>query len=224
MMTDADQVLRQPGPRGCLGSAAGLAVLTLISPFAVIIQSWRRWRRGGDVRVDFEVTSWPGGGDGRSRRVDATMDVPLQDESSFRRRVTDAVVRIAEALRQPDDVYNLVYRMPLDEEAVVLPVGPQLQELGERFFLTLNQGVVAGRTMVWLTLGPNTALAGVVDPISCDPEAEGQLESLLATPEARWSMASEWARIGPSLVIRLILVVPSDTQGAVCDRLRALRV
>ena len=87
------------------------------------------------------------------------MDVPLQDESSFRRRVTDAVVRIAEALRQPDDVYNLVYRMPLDEEAVVLPVGPQLQELGERFFLTLNQGVVAGRTMVWLTLGRDTALA-----------------------------------------------------------------
>ncbi len=167
---------------------------------------------------------WKGGAGDEQRRIDAVLDVPLTRERGFRRRVTDAVIRIAEALRRPDDVYNMLYRMPLDDEAVALPVGPQLQELGERFYLALNQGTVAGRTVVWLTLGRGTALAGVVDRFICDPEGEGEPEGLLNTAAARWSMASEWARVGPSLIIRLILVVPASAQTEVCDRLRALGV
>lgn len=221
-MSDAGERHRPPGTKGCLASAAGLAVLAVISPFALVIQSWRRWRRGDDIRVALEVTPWSDGPAGRSQRIDATMNVPLRDEAGFRRRVTDAVVRIAEAVRRPDDVYNMVYRMPLDEEALILAVGPQLQGLGERFFLTLNQGVVEGRTIVWLTLARDAPLASVVDAFTCDPEAEGQLESLLAAPGARWTMASEWARVGPSLVIRLIFVVPASAQSVVKDRLTAL--
>ncbi len=102
------------------------------------------------------------------------IDVPLSREGGVRRRVTDAVIRVAEDLRRPDDIYTMIYRLPSDEEAVALPVGPQLQELGERFYLALNQGPVAGRTVVWLTLGRGTALASVVDPFTCDPEGDGR--------------------------------------------------
>jgi len=222
-MYDPDAGLRQPGPRGCLASLAGFAVLAVMSPFALLVHAWRRWRRGDDVRVVVEATERSDTEEGAAR-VEVTVDLPRNDEGGFRRRATDAVIRVAESLRRPDDVYNLIYRTPADDEALALPVGPLLQELGERFFLTLNQGSLDGRTLVWLTLGRGTALAEVVDPATCNPEADGEPEGLLATPEARWAMASEWALVGPSLVIRLIFVVPSTSSQAVCDSLRALQV
>jgi len=221
-MIEAGGPLRQPGPRGCLGTAAGLVVLAVISPFALVVHRWHCWRRGNDIRVEVTMTPWPATRGVERRRIDAVLDVPLTRERGFRRRTTDAVIRVAEDLRRPDDVYTMIYRLPADEEAVTLPVGPQLQELGERFYLALNQGPVAGRTVVWLTLGRGTALAEVVNPAICDPEGDGEPEELLGTTVARWAMASEWARVGPSLIIRLILVVPASAETAVGDRLRAL--
>ena len=111
-----------------------------------------------------------------------------------------------------------MYRRP----SVVLAVGPQLQELGERFSLVLSQGALSGRTVVWLTLGRDRALSEALDPVACDPEAEGEPDALLATADARWSMATEWARVGPSLVVRLILVVPNDEESRVKILLQSL--
>ena len=156
-------------------------------------------------------------------RVDLTFDVPQPAEPGFRRRLVDAVVRVAEALRMSDDVYHLAYHLPWDDEPVVMPVGPQLQELGERFSLVQSQGAMAGRTAVWLTLGRDEALSEVVDPDTYDPEADGEPEGLLTHPDVRWSMATEWARVGPSLVFRLILVVPVDRADHVRDLLNAVR-
>ena len=189
--------------------------LIVISPFAVVIRSWRAWRRGGEVRSTLEFRPFANTGAGERCRIDLALDVPASAEPGFRRRLTDAVVRVAEALRRPDDVYNIIYRHPADPEPVVLAVGPQLQELGERFSLVLSQGALSGRTVVWLTLGRDRALSEVLDPVACDPEAEGEPDALLATADARWSMATEWARVGPSLVIRLILIVPPDAENRV---------
>ncbi len=194
----------------------------MISPFALVIRSWRGWRRGGEVRSTLESRPFASAAAGARRRIDLMLDVPAPVEPGFRRHLTDTVVRVAETLRRPDDVYNVVYRHPTDPEPVVLAVGPQLQELGERFSLVLSQGALAGRTVVWLTLGRDRALSEVVDPDACDPEAEGEPEALLATADARWSMATEWARIGPSLVIRLILVVPTDAESRVKTLLGSL--
>ena len=213
-MTDlSPEPLPTRGPRGCLAVGAGVLALILISPFAVVIRSWRAWRRGSEVRSILETQQFANT-DNRCR-IDLTFDVPTPAEPGFRRRLTDTIVRVAEALRRPDDVYNVLYRLPSDPEPVVLPVGPQLQELGERFSLVLSQGSLFGRTVVWLTLGRGRVLSDVLDPVACDPEAEGEPEALLATADARWSMATEWARVGPSLVIRLILVVPSDAENRV---------
>ena len=222
-MTDlSPEPLPSRGPRGCLAVGAGVLALIVISPFALVIQRWRAWRRGGEVRSTLETRPFESIAGGARRRIDLMLDVPAPVEPGFRRRLTDTVVRVAEALRRPDDVYNVVYRYPADTEPVVLPVGPQLQELGERFSLVLSQGSLAGRTVVWLTLGRDIALAGLVDPLNYDPEAEGEPEALLAAPAARWSMATEWARIGPSLVIRLILVVPADVENRVKAMLGSL--
>ena len=210
------------GLRGCLAMGAGALALILISPFALVIRRWRAWRRGGEVRSTLETRPFASTAAGTRRRIDLMLDVPAPAVPGFRRRLTDAVVRVAEVLRRPDDVYNIVYRHPADPEPVVLPVGPQLQELGERFSLVLSQGALAGRTVVWLTLGRDRALAEVVDPIASDPEAEGEPDALLAAPAARWSMATEWARVGPSLVVRLILVVPSDAENRVKTLLGSL--
>ena len=152
---------------------------------------------------------------GTRNRIELALDVPAPAEHGFRRRLTDTIVRIAETLRRPDDVYTIIYRHPADPEPVALPVGPQLQELGERFSLVLSQGALWGRTVVWLTLPRDCALSEVVDPTACDPEAEGEPDELLATPAARWSMATEWARVGPSLIVHLILVIPSDAENRV---------
>ncbi len=209
-------------PRGCLAVGAGALALIVIAPFALVIRRWRAWRRGGEVRSTLETRRFASTADGDRCRIDLTLDVPAPAEPGFRRRLTDTVVRAAEALRRPDDVYNVLYRLPSDPEPVVLPVGPQLQELGERFSLVLSQGALAGRTVVWLTLGRDSALAGLVDPLNYDPEAEGEPDALLAAPAARWSMATEWARVGPSLVIRLILVVPANAESQVKTLLGSL--
>ena len=209
---------RSSGPRGCLAMGAGALALIVISPFALVIRRWRAWCRGGEVRSTLETRPFASTAAGTRRRIDLMLDVPAPAEPGFRRRLTDTVVRVAEALRRPDDVYNVLYRLPSDPEPVVLPVGPQLQELGERFSLVLSQGALSGRTVVWLTLARDCALSEVVDAAGCDPEAEGEPDALLAVPAARWSMATEWARVGPSLVLRLILVVPADRE----DRVKAL--
>ena len=221
-MTDLDRgPVRSSGPRGCVAASAGFLALIVISPFALVIQSWRAWRRGGEVRSTLETRGFMSAAGPRCR-IDLALDVPAPAEPGFRRRLTDAVVRVAETLRRPDDVYNVVYRHPADPEPVVLPVGPQLQELGERFSLVLSQGALSGRTVVWLTLARDRALSEVVDPSTSDPEAEGEPDALLAAPDARWSMATEWARVGASLVIRLILVVPADAESRVKTLLGSL--
>ena len=210
---------RPSGPRGCLAVGAGVLALIVISPFAIVIRSWRTWRRGGEVRSIRETR--PFASAGNRCRIDLSFDVPAPAEPGFRRRLTNTIVRVAETLRRPDDVYNVLYRLPSDPEPVVLPVGPQLQELGERFSLVLSQGALSGRTVVWLTLGRDRALSEVLDLSASDPEAEGEPEALLATADARWSMATEWARVGPSLVIRLILVVPASRADDVRDLFNA---
>ena len=151
--------------------------------------------------------------------MDATWDVPRPHQSGFRRRLTDGAVRVAEALRSADDVYHLVYRLPTDPEPMALPVGPLLQEFGERFFLVFGQSALEGRTAVWLTLPRGRALAEFMDPISYDPEVEGEPDALLEHEDASWTLASEWAMVGPSLVVRLIVMVPADRVGRVRDLL-----
>ncbi len=85
-------------------------------------------------------------------RIDTTADVPSAAVEAFRRRLTETVVRVAEALRRPDDVYHLLARDPSAEETDVLPVGPQIQELAERLHLVLGRPPMAGRTAVWMAL------------------------------------------------------------------------
>jgi hypothetical protein len=77
---------------------------------------------------------------------------------------------------------------------------------------------MAGRTAVWLTLGREHALSELVDPVVYNPEGEGEPDGLLTHPALRWSMATEWARVGPSLIVRLVLVVPREAG----DRVKAL--
>jgi hypothetical protein len=207
-MAEGDHFVRQPGPRGCLASAAAALTLVVVAPLVFVIHRWREWRRGGDGRVSIASVPWPKVGIDNRRRLDVSFDVPLSAAGDLRRRLTDGVVRIAESLRRPDDAFHVIFRLPGGDEAVALPLGPLLQSLGERFRLVLDQGPLAGRTAIWLVLARDRALAEVVDPTTCDPESDEARERLLAATD-RWSMATSWARVGPSLVIRLILVIPA---------------
>jgi hypothetical protein len=197
--------------------------LALLAPFVVVIRGWKKWRRGSEIRwkIDIEPLTNSAGAD--LRRIDLGLDVPQPAEPDFRRRLVDSVVRVAEALRAPDDVYHLVYRLPWDEEPVVMPVGPKLQELGDRFALVQSRGPMAGRTAVWLTLSRDRLLSEVVDPVAYDPEAVGEPDGLLTQPDLRWSMATEWVRIGPSLIFRMILVVPARHRDRVQTLLERLK-
>ena len=210
-MTDRDRTARTTGARGCLAAGAGAAVLTILSPVVVMMRAWREWRRGTEVTSSLDVARLTGITGRELRRFDLLLDVPTTEEPELRNRLTDTVVRVAEVLRRSDDVYHLVYRVPWDEDATAIPIGPLLQELGERFALVQSQGVLAGRTVVWLTLGRERALAEVIDPAVYDPEGNGEPEALLIHPDLRWSLATAWARTGPSTVIRAIFVVPEES-------------
>jgi hypothetical protein len=147
-------------------------------------------------------------------RLDVVLDVPMTAADDLRRRVTDAVVRIAETLRCPDDAYHMVCWPLGDVEPLMLPLGPLVQSLGERLNLVLRQGSLAGRTVVWLALAREQALGEVVDPGRCDPELDAERERLLVASD-RWAAASSWVRVGPSFVVRLILIVPADAESRV---------
>ncbi len=210
-MAEPGSTLGGPGPRGCLASVAGALVLAVIAPAVVALRRWQAWRRGSGLRL--EVAGSTPAGEGR-RRLELGYDVPATVAPAFRRRLTDAVVRVAELLRRPGDVYHVVYRQAGEEEAVALPLGPRLQALGERLHLLLSRGSTAGRTVVWLTLGRERSLAELVDPMSCDPELEAERERLLAAAD-RWAMASSWVVAGPSLLVRIVLVVSAEAEAAV---------
>ena len=209
--------MRQPGPRGCLASTAAALTLVAVAPVVFVIHRWREWRRGGDSRVSIASIPLSEGGLDNRQRLDVSFDVPLSAAGEFLRRLTDGVVRVAETLHRPDDAFHVIFRLPGGDEAVALPLGPLLQSLGERFRLVLDQGPLAGRSVIWLVLDRRRALAEVVDPAACDPESDGARERLLAAADG-WSMATSWARVGPSFVVRLILLVPPEAKA----RVRAL--
>jgi hypothetical protein len=62
-----------------------------------------------------------------------------------------------------------------------------------------------------------------VDPVAYDPEDDGEPRLLLMHPALRWSMATEWARVGPSLIFRLILVAPVHEAERVITLLTSIR-
>ena len=120
-MSMVDSEAPHPDSRGCLAVLAGMFTLVLVSPFAVVIQRWRRWRRGSALISTIEVRQFNTASDSERRWVDLTLDVPVFVEPGFRRRFTESVVRVADTLRRPDDVYNVIYTLPGDPEPVVLP-------------------------------------------------------------------------------------------------------
>jgi hypothetical protein len=211
-MTRAPETTEQPATMaGCLRSAIGLVGLVVLAPFAIAVRGLRAWRRGPGLRLECTRGDLAVGDGPLLARIDTTADVPSAAVASFRRRLTDTVARVAEALRRPDDVYHLLSRDPSAEETDVLPVGPQIQELAERLYLVLGRPPMAGRTAVWMALPRSRRVAEFVDPFDYDPEAAGEPERLLAGSGMRWGMATGFAPSGPSVVFRIVLYVPADS-------------
>jgi hypothetical protein len=206
--------------RGCIGALFAMIVVMVLAPLTFVIQWWRRFRRGQEPRFSHQQRPFDGGSSGELQRIDIELDYPQPVDPSLHRRITSVIVRVADHLRRFDDVYYAVHRLAGDPEPHLVPIGPQLQGLGERFLLALGQGVLAGRTVVWMALPSSVALVEVVDPFDCDPDED--LLSLLAIAAARWIVASCWARIGPSWVLRLVLIVPTESAGRVVELLDAL--
>jgi len=201
---------------GCLRSAAGMAGLVVLAPVALAVRRYRAWRRGSQLRIERSRGRLPVVDGEPFVRINLTADVPASAAvEPFRRRLTEVVVRVAERLRRPDDVYHLLSRDPADGETVVLPIGPLVQELAERFLLVLGIRAMAGRTSVWLTLARSRRVVDLVDPFGYDPEAEGEPERLLASSGMRWGMATSFAPRGASVLFRLVLYVPGDAAATV---------
>jgi hypothetical protein len=182
----------------------------VLAPIAAAARALARRRRGTAER----------GGLARSRageriRLDVSVDVPIADEVALRLRVTDAVVRAAESLRRPHDVYHLVVRPLDDDEPRLRPVGPLVQELGEQLALQLGRTAMRERTLLWLTLGRDRPLATAVDSDAADPDAPGEPDGLVAAADPRWAAATAVARRGPSAVLRLALWVPEPDAAGV---------
>jgi hypothetical protein len=195
---------------GCLGGALGSAALLLLAPFAVAVRSLRRWRRGDELLVRWTTEPFSAAAATPRCRLDLELDLPPPRVAAARPALTDTVIRIAELLRASDDVYHMAYRLPELNETVMIPVGPRLQELGERFALIIGQGSLAGRTVVWPTLPSERAIADLLDPFDYDPEAPGEPDRLMSKADVRWGMANSFADRGASIVYRLLLYLPSS--------------
>jgi len=198
---------------GCFSYAFALLSLVVLAIPVGLVRSWKAWRRGVDWRIG--LTSRPSAEITGRLRVDLDADIPYRSTGDFPKRLTDTVIRIAEHLRQADDHHHYIYRDLAEPDATLLPLGPQLQELGERLILALQQSDLSNRTAVWLTLPARPAIAELVDPAVYDPDAEGEPEGLVEQTTPRWAMATEWARIDPSTIYHITLWVPENSASAV---------
>jgi hypothetical protein len=206
-----------------LRGAVGFAALALLAPFAVVARKLAQWRRGSKLQLGWTDASL-GNTEGEPvHRFDVEADVPHDRENAFRAVLTDTVVRLAESMRRPDDIYHFAVRYAELGETTTLAIGPQLQELGERFALVLTLDALDGRTAVWLTLPRQRAVAEVLDPFGYDPEAPGEPQRLLTRPGVRWGMATSRLWVGPSVVHRILLYVPESDRAAVEHLLKRLR-
>lgn len=208
---------RIPGPEGslrgrggCLRVALGSVLLLILAPLAALVRWWRRWRRGYDVRVarrDLGGVDLSG--------IELTLDSPLSREVETRTALIDALVRLAEEVRRPDDVYHLVFRRPTEPEADLIAVGPQPQELAQRLGIGFSHRSSVGCTQLWLTLPRAVHLAEVVDPFAFDPERPGAPADLILEARPRWAMVTSFGRTGPSVVYRLQLLLPPSSAAVV---------
>lgn len=204
---------------GCLRVAVGSVLLVILAPPAALVRWWRRRRRGDDVRVARRDL-----GGTPLLVLELRLDAPTSREVEARTALIDALVRLAEELRSPNDVYHLVFRRPAEPESDLVGIGPQPQELAQRLGIVLSHRSSAGRTQLWLTLPRSVHLAEVVDPVAFDPDRRGAPADLILEAHPRWAMISSFARIGPSVVYRLQLHLPrpaADAVGAIVDRLSA---
>lgn len=206
---------------GCLSNVFGFLSLVVLAIPVGLVRSWQSWRRGVEWRFGWTIR--PAAETSGRLRVDLEADIPFRSAGDFPRRLTETVIRIAEHHRQSDDHYHLIYRDHAEPDAILLPIGPLLQELGERLILVLRQSELANRTAVWLTLPSRPAIAELVDPAAYDPDAVGEPEGLVEQTHARWAMATEWARVGPSTIYQVTLWVPENSASAVESLLARIR-
>jgi len=191
----------------------GFLVLLVLAPAAGLVRWWRRRRRGDSVRSALGRTQVAVAGGRALARLQLDLDVPLQRVAVTRRELTEVVVRVAESVRRESDVYH---QLAWDQDEATLrmaPVGPQLEELGDRFLLMLERPAAEGLCQVWLTLPRDVGLGQAMAGRGFDPEAEGEPERLLGSLEVRWAAASEVVRRDPVQLIRLVLFVPPEAEA-----------
>jgi len=212
---------KEPDPgrtAGCVSMAGAWVLLILLAPFAAAASSWRRLRRGAAPRV-----GWVTGTDGRLATIDLRVDIPSATAARARRDLVDAVVRIAEKLRRPDDVYNMIWREAGESAASLTAVGPKPHELAEELDTSLSHRVFDRRTQLWMTLPRGVFLAELVDPLDFEPEADDAATELFGRLAPRWAMEISYARSSPSTLYRVIFHVPEEASGAVCAILERFR-
>jgi len=221
-MLGSMQVPQPTRVSGCVTTVLGGAALFLLAPAAALVRAVMRWRRGSKVRIGWHSEPRPKPEAGL-RTIDVQLDLPRGREAEARRVLTDALVRVAEALRRTDDVYHLVYRESGEPDTILLPVGPQIQDLAERVHLALSHVAWAGRTLVWLVLPRSRPLGEVVTELSWDPEAEGEPETLIRREAPRWAFALAFSPGAVATEIRLRLFLPVSAVAVVERRLERLR-
>jgi hypothetical protein len=126
-------------------------------------------------------------------------------------------------LREADDTYHLVYREAGEPDTVLLPVGPQIQDLAERVHLALSHVAWAGRTLVWLVLPRSRPLAEVLPDLGWSPDAEGEPDALVRRTGPRWAFALAFSLGTVATEIRLRLFLPGSAVAAVERQLERLR-
>ncbi len=216
--------LRRAQRPGCLRTAARIGLLVVVAPWAALVHLWRRLRRGDDrsVRWTFLDVPNPACTGDEWWCLDLRIDVPAVLEARTRTDLIDTLIRMAEALRCPDDLYNLVVRLRWDDEPRLAAVGRSLQQLAERLERSLSHRDAERCTHLWLTLPRSRPLGSLTDRLQFDPEKENALGLAVAATDPRWAAASSFGRFPASVVYRVIVTAPGtpDRLVPVLERLR----
>ncbi|MCP4899558.1 MAG: hypothetical protein GY906_21545 [bacterium] len=182
--------------------ALTVIVMLVVSPFAAAIRTWRRRSRGDLTEVS--VGPSPGGDS-----VELTVDCPTARVIEARRCVTEAFVHFAQSTSKKG-AYHMVYREPVADESVLMPIGPQLQAFGDRFHQALAKSVWRGMRIVWLCLPRTQALAELIDEHHQDPAGEEMVSEICCDSRVQWAIVSLVEASDVGEVIQFSLVVPDE--------------
>ncbi len=154
--------------------------------------------------------------------VELVIDSPTSRVLEVRRWATETLVRLADSVAA-GDAYHMAYREPGASQSTLVPIGSQIQALGDRLHQGLSKSSWRGMRLLWLCMDRAQALAEVVSEECEDPAGPDAVAALGGDPRVRWLVVTVVEPSDVGEVTRFLYVFPPELRPKVEERITQIR-